>query len=227
MMHYFCLQNLPGIVCLDRAVVVGDDGPTHHGVFDIPMLRAIPNLVFAQPADERELANLLFSALKWDRPVCIRYPRGAGSGALEPEEFEFIEPGRAVVARAGKAASIWALGDMLPVALAAADILAARGIETGVVNPRFIRPLDKALLTGQAADGRVIATLENGAIAGGFGSAVAEALAEDGLVVPVLRFGWPDRFVPQGTPTELMRDFGLTPEAVARALGNELAKRGP
>lgn len=216
--HDVALQNLPVILCLDRAGIVGDDGPTHHGIFDLPLLRAVPNLVLMQPKDEAELAGMLASAVCWERPVVIRYPRGRGPGTPVPDQPVWLEPGRAEVIRPGLEVQIWALGDMIPIALQAATRLAEQGLSAGVVNARFIRPLDTVLLDEQARSTRVWATLENGVAAGGFGSAVAEHLAQSGVAGPVLRFGWPDAFIPHGDPHILFEQYGLTPDAIARSI---------
>ena len=253
-MHDVCLQRLPVTFCLDRAGVVGADGPTHHGIFDIPMLRCLPGIVLMQPKDEAELARMLVTAVRHNGPAAIRYPRDSGPGAAVPEESEPLEIGKAEIVEAavgfdnacwevtdrrrgappsslitnggpqtGGASSaspvsvvwFWALGDMLPLARAAAQKLRAAGVAAGVVNARFIKPLDTTLLLEQAGAQTIFATLENGVVAGGFGSAVQEALAEQGLTNPVLRFGWPDAIIGQGTTASLMEAHGLTPETVA------------
>ena len=230
-MHDVCLQKLPVVFCLDRAGVVGADGPTHHGVFDIPMLRCLPGLTIMQPADEAELARMLVTALRHDGPCAIRYPRDAGPGVAVPTEPQPLEIGRAEIvepivdgATPARGAHeppvlwLWALGDMLPLARAAAASLRAAGVAAGVVNARFIKPLDARLLAEQAATQAVFATLENGVVAGGFGSAVQEALAELGRTNLVARFGWPDTIVGQGTTASLMETHGLTTESVAKKL---------
>ena len=229
-MHDICLQNLPVVLCIDRAGVVGSDGPTHHGIYDIPMLRCLPNLTIMQPADNAELAAMLTAALAHDAPAAIRYPREPSE--IRNEELGIrnesqnhpipnscalpILIGKAQVRLApphGNAIWIWALGDMLPLAAQVAERLSARGEAVGIVNARFIKPLDTALLSEQATDGaKAFITLENGAVTGGFGSAVREALSGTG--VPVHTFGWPDRFMPQGTLAQLLEDAGLTAERI-------------
>jgi 1-deoxy-D-xylulose-5-phosphate synthase len=225
--HDICLQRLPVLICLDRAGIVGDDGPTHHGVFDIPLLRPTPNLTIMQPADEAELAAMVVTALRSDAPCVIRYPRGAGTGADVPERPEPILLGKAVVVRAGKRAAIWALGDMLPAALAAAEHLAGEGIDAAVVNPRFVRPLDTALLDAQAAEAAAIVTIENGMVSGGFGSAVAEHLCHRGYAGRVTLLGWPDSFVPQGAPELLLHRHGLTAGHIVTAVKTALLGHHP
>jgi 1-deoxy-D-xylulose-5-phosphate synthase len=219
-MHDVCLQNLPVVFCADRAGIVGSDGPTHHGIFDIAMLRCLPNLTIMQPKDAAELAAMMKFARNSDGPAVIRYPRDSGPDVVHPAEIEALTLGKAEVVRAsapgeGKAVWIWALGDMVPLACGTADRLVAAGIRAGVVNARFIKPLDAALLMQQAADAKLIVTLENGVIAGGFGSAVRETLAAGGMALPVRAYGWPDAFVGQGTTRQLMEDEGLTPEGLA------------
>jgi 1-deoxy-D-xylulose-5-phosphate synthase len=215
--HDVCLQDLPVIFGFDRAGIVGDDGPTHHGVMDIPLCRSIPGLTMMQPRDPAELSRMLALAVQLGRPVAIRYPRG-GSAPVSPVETPLL-PGRAEVMRQGKDVAIWALGDMLPVGLQVADILAQQGMQACVVNPRFIRPLDTALLAQQVADGiRIFATIENGAVTGGFGSAVEESLNVQGFSGCVRRFGWPDEYIPQGSPLALFQQFGLSAESMAREI---------
>lgn len=221
--HDVCLQRLPVVLCLDRAGVVGDDGPTHHGIFDVALLRTVPNLVIMQPKDEAELARMLYTALKIEGPAVIRYPRGAGPGAAVPEVLDELPVGTAEVVREGREVQIWALGDMLPLALNVAENLAAEGVAAGVVNPRFVRPLDEALLSAQAGAARVFVTVENAVAAGGFGSAVEEFLIGRGYRGRILRFGWPDnRFVPHGSKDRLMQEFGLTAEHVREAVEKTL-----
>ena len=213
--HDICLQQLPVVLCLDRAGIVGDDGPTHHGVFDIPLLRSVPGLTVMQPKDEEELCHMLFTATHLQKPVVIRYPRGSGPGAAVPDEFEEVPTGKAEVLRKGEAVQIWALGDMIPMAQKVADLLDARQIKTGVVNARFIRPLDENLLLAQADTAGVIVTIENGAVTGGFGTGIEELLCGAAFKGRILRYGWPDRFIPHGKPAILFEKFGLTHEAIA------------
>jgi 1-deoxy-D-xylulose-5-phosphate synthase len=241
--HDVCLQNLPVVFCLDRAGVVGDDGPTHQGVFDIALLRPVPNLVIMQPKDEPELANMLYTATRMGKPVVIRYPRGPGPGHPVPPDFSEIPIGKAEIVRSTPVVLssppsdvprsvfpvprspvwFWVLGDMLPLAEATAERLQARGVAVGIVNARFVRPLDETLLAEHGGLASAIVTMENGVVAGGFGSGVEEFVAERRLPARVLRFGWPDRFIPQGKPQELMERFGLTPDAVAGRVLSVLA----
>jgi 1-deoxy-D-xylulose-5-phosphate synthase len=226
MIHDVCLQNLPVLLCLDRAGVVGDDGPTHHGVFDIALLRPVPRLVIMQPKDEAELAHMLYTAIRMDGPAVIRYPRGVGSGARRAAEYESLPLGKAETLSEGEQVRIWALGDMVHTALQTAALLETRGVSAGVVNARFVRPLDEELLLRQAASARVVATIENGIVTGGFGSGVEALLVQNGFRGRILRFGWPDRFVPQGNTATLMHEYGLTPDAIAEQIAGACRPSG-
>ena len=216
--HDVCLQNLPVIFCLDRAGIVGDDGPTHHGLFDIALFRAVPGLVMMQPKDEPELAGMIAAAAAWKKPAMIRYPRGCGPGNPVPPEPAVIEFGKAEVITKGDAVQIWALGDMLPLAQRAAQKISKAGFKTGVVNPRFIAPLDADLLRQQAARAQCIVTIENAVVNGGFGSAVQEALAGMDFRGKALRFGWPNIFIPHGAREILEEQHGLTEAAVSASI---------
>lgn len=213
--HDVCLQELPVIFCLDRAGIVGDDGPTHHGIFDIALLRPIPNLAILQPADGMELVNMLYSATVWKKPVVIRYSRGGSPGFIMPEKFAEIPYGKARIAREGWEVQIWSLGDMLAIALETSELLAARGVSAGVVDARFVSPLDEDLLATQSGRARCFLTLENAVATGGFGSTVEECLVRRGFKGGVIRGGWPKEFLPHGAPAILMERYGLTPLALA------------
>ena len=178
-----------------------------------------------QPRDGVELANLLYSACQWERPVVMRYPRGSCPDFRMPDRLELIPPGKAEVVREGWEVQIWALGDMVPLALAAAEALAAGGLSVGVVNARFVTPLDGELLNAQARFAKVVATVENGVVAGGFGSAVTEHLTDAGYGGRLLRFGWPKEFVPHGTPATLMEEYGLTPAVIAAKISAAIEAR--
>lgn len=220
--HDVCLQQLPVLFCIDRAGVVGADGPTHHGLFDIPMLRCLPNLTIMQPRDNAMLARMMVTALALPGPAVIRYPRDPGPNVTPPTDPEPLEPGRAEVLRTPgqthSAVWIWALGDMLPLATEVADALADTPLAPGIVDARFIKPLDMALLRGQTPNARIFVTLENGAVTGGFGSALQEALAAEGFTVPVLTLGWPDTIIGQGTTATLRAKHGLTAEAITERI---------
>lgn len=221
-LHDICLQNLPVVICLDRAGIVGDDGPTHHGVFDIALLRTFPGLTLMQPADGAELAHMLFSAIKWKSPVVIRYPRGICAGFVQPDQYEEVALGKARVLREGWEIQIWALGDMIPLAIAAADHLVAKGYSVGVVNGRFVAPLDQDLIAAQSTLARAFVTIENGVASGGFGSAVAEMLGDLGYQGRIIRNGWPREFIPHGAPAILLEKYGLTAAAIAERVGRTL-----
>jgi 1-deoxy-D-xylulose-5-phosphate synthase len=225
-MHDVCIQNLPVLFCIDRAGVVGSDGPTHHGIYDIPMLRCLPNLIMMQPADNHELDAMVRFALTHDGPATIRYPREpgpqegmreCGNARMRESAKPQIKLGEAHVLSDPPSVTIWlwALGDMIPLATDVAERLALKGVVAGVVNARFIKPLDLTLLKRQAAQGaKLFITLENGAAAGGFGSAISEALAAEGLSTPVKIIGWPDRFMGQGSTAQLCESAGLTTDRI-------------
>ena len=217
--HDVCLQNLPVCLCLDRAGVVGADGPTHHGLYDITLLRPFPRITIMQPRDGAMLARMLDLATRINGPSVIRYPRGAAEPPADGAGLPPLETGKAEVVRdvPGAKVWIWALGDMLPAATAAADILSGKGVPCGVVDPVFVKPLDLDLLLAQAASGALVASVENGCRVGGFGSAVLEALASNGLP-PSASFGFPDAPVGQGTQSELFAAYGLDADSIADAV---------
>jgi 1-deoxy-D-xylulose-5-phosphate synthase len=225
MIHDVGLQRLPVVFCLDRAGVVGEDGPTHHGIFDLALFRTVPGLVLMQPADEAELADMLFTALSLDGPSIIRYPRGSGPGVPVREEARMIEPGTADVVRDGREIQIWALGDMVPVAAEAADILDRSGLQAGVVNARFVSPLDTDTLRRQAAAAELVVTIENAVVHGGLGTAVEEDICERALPCRVLKFGWPVAYVPHGANDVLLQKHGLTADAIAAAVTELIGKK--
>ena len=218
--HDVCLQRLPVTFCMDRAGVSPSDGPTHHGLFDIAYLRCVPNVTLMQPKDEDEFADMLHTALKSGAPMFIRYPRGAAAGKAVKAQPALIPLGQAEVLRAGADVQFWALGTMVPEAEALAEKLAAAtGLSVGVVNARFAKPLDATLLVNQARAARLVVTFEDGAVTGGFGTGVLETLAEHGVATPVLRLGWPDRFVGHATDVRTLRAaHGLSPEQMLAAI---------
>lgn len=202
-LHDVCLQNLPVTFALDRGGLVGADGPTHHGVFDLTFLRHIPNLTFVVPRDEIELKRAMLTASKADGPFAYRYPRGSGLGLPLDGPIEPLEVGKGQVLREGKDAVIFALGTMVPEALSAAEQLSGKGIEVAVVDPRFIKPLDADLICSMSSAVPLVLTAEENALQGGFGAAVLELLSDAGINCQVLRIGIPDQFVEQGTQMEL------------------------
>lgn len=216
------LQNLHIVFCLDRAGLVGEDGPTHHGVFDLTYLRAVPNLMIMAPADEAELVNMLHTALAADGPVAIRYPRGIGSGVALPTEPVVLEAGRAEVRRVGDDVALLAIGRMVGVAERAADLLAIDGVNARVVNMRWLKPVDLEAVAS-AAECPLVVTVEENTGQGGFGAAVLEVLADLDLEVPVLRLSVPDCFVTHGHTDQLLAEVGLTPEGIRAAVLGRLA----
>jgi 1-deoxy-D-xylulose-5-phosphate synthase len=211
--HDVALQNLPVTFCMDRAGLSPSDGPTHHGLFDLSYLRCVPNITVMQPKDEDELVDMLHTGIELGTPAFIRYPRGPGVGVKIKDKPERLEIGHAEVLREGSNIVLWAIGPMVRDAIAIADKLRdEEGLSVGVVNARFIRPLDRTLLLSQAAVVPLIVTLEDNVLAGGFGSAVLEALQEADCATAVERIGWPDRFVEHGSNVEILRAaHGLSP----------------
>ncbi len=217
--HDVCLQKLNVVFAMDRAGLVGDDGPTHHGAFDISWQRCLPHLVLMAPRDEAALVDMLHTALAYDEgPVALRYPRGAGEGVKLPASPSVLEIGRGEVLREGERVAFLGYGYGVPVALGAAQLLSdEHGVDATVADARFAKPLDGALIASLVAEHDVLVTVEENALAGGFGSAVLEHLADSDLggEARVLRFGLPDRYVTHGKPALLREEVGLTPEAVA------------
>lgn len=212
--HDVCLQNLPVTFCLDRAGLSPNDGPTHHGLFDLAYLRCVPHAVVMQPKDEDELVDMLHTSLRLPGPGFIRYPRGAGVGTPIKPQPAALPIGQAEVLREGSHIVLWALGPMVAEALRLADRLGTEdGLSVGVVNARFAKPLDRNLLLSQAAVVPLLVTLEDHVLAGGFGSAVLETLQEAECPTAVERLGWPDRFIEHGTSTDSLRAaYGLAPD---------------
>jgi 1-deoxy-D-xylulose-5-phosphate synthase len=216
--HDVCLQQLDVVFAMDRAGLVGDDGPTHHGAFDISYLRCLPHLTLMAPRDEAELVHMLHTALAIGGPVGLRYPRGAGEGVPLPEAPVVLEAGRGEVLREGERVAFLGYGYGVPVALGAADRLAGdHGVEPTVADARFAKPLDADLIASLVAEHEVLVTVEENVLSGGFGSAVLEHLSDHDLLgdARVLRFGLPDRYVTHGSPGLLRAEVGLTPESVA------------
>ena len=216
-MHDICMQNLHVNLCLDRAGLVGDDGFTHHGVFDYAYLRSMPNMTLMAPKDEDELRHMLKTAVEMNSPVAVRYPRGSGVGVALSDEMQVLPIGKAEVLREGSDVCLWAIGTMVESATKLADMLAEQGISAGVVNMRFAKPLDKELLLAHAKEYKKLVTLEEGVLQGGVGSAVLEVLNEAKLLgdCKVLNFGIPDEFVLHGDKQRLFQDIGLDVETMA------------
>jgi 1-deoxy-D-xylulose-5-phosphate synthase len=221
--HDIALQNLNVALCMDRAGLSGDDGPTHHGLFDIGYLRPVPGLLHMQPRDEAEFVDMLWTMANHDGPCAIRYPRGVGTGAVPAKKTRLLEIGKAEVLRHGTRVAIFALGNMCELALPAADRLEAEGLSTAVVNARWIKPLDTATIEFFARACDVVCTMEDHVLHNGFGAAVIEHLAEAGISVPVVRIGWPDQFIEHGTVDILREKHGLTVEETIRRIQSKLS----
>ncbi len=220
------MMNLPVVFCLDRAGIVGEDGPTHHGVFDITFLRMVPGIEILAPRDEVELEMMLTYAARVNGPVAIRYPRGTGIGS--DEKFEQRRPlvkGRAEILREGSDVAVLALGSMLVPALQAAEQLEKVGISARVVNPRFVKPFDKNLLAEIVRKRMPVVTLEEHALAGGFGSMILEQTSDLGSSVPILRIGIPDDFVQHGSQKELRALLNLDAEGIYKQINNWLGRK--
>src|SRR5215210_2060717 len=214
--HDVCLQNLNVKFCMDRAGIVGGDGPTHHGLLDIAYLRGVPNMTVMAPKDEGEMRDMLYTMLETEGPAAMRYPRGNGVGADIKREPRLLEVGKAEILRDGGEVAIVAYGSMAHPAAAAAEQLAKDGVEATVVNARFVKPLDAGLLLALARTKRLIVTVEEAYLAGGFGSAVTELLEENGLLdaVRVVRMGVPDRIITHGDPKLLLAKYGLDSDGI-------------
>ena len=219
-LHDVCLQNLPVIFCLDRAGLVGEDGATHHGAFDLAYLRTIPNMNILAPKDENELRQMIFAAFEKNFPVAIRYPRGAGFGVEVDTKPEKISWGKAEVVEKNSAAdvAIFAVGTMVKFCVEAAKILREKKIFVDVVNARFVKPFDTEPIKKSARSTKLLVTCEEGTLAGGFGAAVAEFLADEKISTSLLRLGIKDEFVEQGSRAQLLDMCGLTAEKISRRI---------
>jgi 1-deoxy-D-xylulose-5-phosphate synthase len=211
--HDVALQNLPVVFCMDRGGLSGDDGPTHHGLFDISYLRSVPNLIHMVPKDEDELQDMMYTAMLHDGPVAIRYPRGVGPGVPVKAQPEAIAIGKAEVIQHGSDVAVFGLGAMLPEAERLAAMLEAHGLSVAVINPRFAKPIDRECVQEYGSRCGLIVTMEDHVLAGGFGSAVLETVNELELSTPVVRIGWPDEFIEHGKVDDLRAKYGLTAEA--------------
>jgi 1-deoxy-D-xylulose-5-phosphate synthase len=226
--HDVCLQKLPVLFCIDRAGLSGDDGPTHHGLFDISYLRSIPDLVVMAPKDEDELADMMKTAFQIPGPSSIRYPRGVVVGVARKAEPQVIPVGKAEVLQDGSDVAILGLGTMMPLARDLAVRLERDGYSSAVINPRFVKPLDLEMLETYSRRVAAFVTFEDHVKMGGFGSAVVEALDEMGVSVPVVRIGWPDQFIEHGKVDDLRARYGLTvDEALAQVLPLLAHRRRP
>jgi len=225
-LHDVCLQNLHVVFALDRGGLVGADGPTHHGVFDFAYMRSMPNIVIMAPKDENELQHMLKTAIEHAGPISLRYPRGEGWGVALDREMTTVEIGKAELLRQGNDVVIAAIGQTALPALKAAEDLAPLGIQAAVVNARFVKPLDREIFRDLLGRAPRLITVEDHVIAGGFGSALIEFLADEGLTgVEVKRLGVPDRFIPHGTQDELRKLCGFDKDAIAQAV-LQMVRRG-
>jgi 1-deoxy-D-xylulose-5-phosphate synthase len=227
--HDVCLQKLNVVFAMDRAGIVGDDGPTHHGAFDIAYLRCLPNIVLMAPRDEAMLVHMLHTALRYDDgPIALRYPRGSGVGVDLPDHPEELEIGTGEILReadgGGTQVALLAYGAGVAKALEAADILAERGISVTVADARFAKPIDAGLAAQLAAEHDLLVTVEDGVLAGGFGSAVWETLSDAGLAPRILRVGLPDRYVTHGAPKLLHEEVGFTGQRIAERVEAAVAE---
>jgi 1-deoxy-D-xylulose-5-phosphate synthase len=232
--HDVCLQNLNVVFAMDRAGLVGDDGPTHHGAFDIAYLRCLPNMVLMAPRDEAMLVHMLRTALEFDGPIALRYPRGEGTGVALPSEGKAIAIGTGEIlceadatpasAGAGRVALI-GYGSGVGKALAAAEELRRQEIAVTVVDARFAKPVDAGLMAQLAAEHDLLVTVEEGVLAGGFGSAVWETLNDAGVTPRILRVGLPDRYVTHGKPALLHEEVGFTGERIAQRVAAAMSDR--
>ena len=225
-LHDVCLQNLHVVFALDRAGLVGADGPTHHGVFDFAYMRAMPNMVIMAPKDENELQHMLKTAIDHPGPISLRYPRGEGWGVALDKDMKTLEIGKAEILRQGGDVVIAAIGQTVLPALKAAEELAPLGIDASVVNARFVKPLDKNLFRDLLTRVPRLITVEDHVVTGGFGSGLIEFLADEGFTgIEVKRLGVPDRFIPHGTQDELRKMCGFDKDAIAQAT-LQLVRRG-
>ncbi len=222
--HDVALQQLPVVFCMDRGGLSGDDGPTHHGLFDISYMRGIPNLVHMDPKNEDELADMMFTALQYDGPSAIRYPRGSVTGAGVKQQPQALPIGEAEVIRDGEQVAIFSLGNMLPLAIATAEQLEREGFTTAVINARFAKPIDHRTLLNYSRLAGLVITFEDHVLAGGFGSAVLEELNAADLNVPVVRIGWPDQFIEHGNVDALRLKYGVSVDAALEKSRPHLAR---
>ena len=224
--HDIALQKLNVALCMDRAGLSGDDGPTHHGLFDIGYLRHIPNIVHMQPKDEDEFVDMLWTMANYQSgPIAVRYPRGAGTGATPKAEPKLLEIGKAEVVQHGRDVAIFGLGNMFEVGEEAARKLEEQGISVALINPRWIKPIDTGTLEFFARSVEVVCTLEDHVLHNGFGCAVMEHLHSQMIHTPVVRIGWPDEFIEHGTIPILRKKHGITADALVEKVLPLLRKR--
>jgi 1-deoxy-D-xylulose-5-phosphate synthase len=215
--HDVALQNLDVTFALDRAGLVGEDGPTHAGAYDYAYLRTVPNIIILAPSDENECRQMLYTAYKHNGPSAVRYPRGTGTGAMIEKEMQLLPIGKGVKKREGQRVAILSFGTRLDASLQAAETLNA-----SVADMRFVKPLDAALIRELAHSHSLIVTVEEHAVMGGAGSAVNEFLAQENITIPVLNLGIPDRFIEHATPADMLIECGLDAEGIAAAIRQRL-----
>lgn len=227
--HDICIQKLPVFLCLDRAGIVGADGPTHQGLYDIAYLRCLPNITIMAPKDEAELQKMIVTGIEHtDGPIAMRYPRGSGIGVpLMEEGWEALPIGKGEILRQGDDLLLLGYGSMVASSLQVAEILSEHGIESTVINARFIKPLDTDLILPLAQQIGKVVTLEEGCLIGGFGSAVAEALLDDDIQVSLKRFGVPDKLVDHAKPDQSKADLGLTSPQMAEQILKTMFNQQP
>jgi 1-deoxy-D-xylulose-5-phosphate synthase len=219
LIHDIAIQNLPVVLAIDRGGLVGADGATHAGSFDLSFLRCIPNMTVMAPSDENECRQMLYTAIGLAAPCAVRYPRGTGPGVAVCSEMQALPVGRAQVRREGRRVAILAFGSMLAPAL-----IAAAALDATVVNMRFVKPLDAEMVQRMAAQHELLVTVEENVVQGGAGSAVAECLQQLGVAMPLLALGLPDRFIEQGDPVQMLADCGLDAAGLLAAINKNLTK---
>jgi 1-deoxy-D-xylulose-5-phosphate synthase len=222
LIHDVAIQNLPVVFAIDRGGLVGADGPTHHGAFDLSYLRCLPNMTVMTPADENETRQLLYTAFQMNTPSAVRYPRGSGAGVAVQKQMQALPIGKGELRREGKRVAILAFGTLLHASLAAAEQLNA-----SVANMRFVKPLDEELVLKLALSHDYLVTVEENVIMGGAGSAVLELLQAQSVQIPVLQLGLPDEFVEHGDPTALLAEVGLDAAGIAASVGAWLQHHTP
>ena len=210
--HDVALQNLPVVFCMDRGGLSGDDGPTHHGLFDISYLRSVPNLIHMVASSEDQLADMMYTALLHDGPAAIRYPRGTGPASVVKDQPIALEIGKAEVLTDGTDVAVFALGALLSEGRRLAAMLEAQGLSVALIDPRFAKPIDRDVVALYGRRCGLLITLEDHVLAGGFGSAVLESANELGLSTPIVRVGWPDAFIEHGKQDDLRHKYGITAE---------------
>lgn len=224
LIHDVCMENVPVVFAIDRSGIVGEDGPTHHGVLDLAYLRAIPNIIVASPKDENELRDLLYSATQYKAPVAIRYPRGNGLGVQIRKNFKRIEIGQGEILAEGKDVLIIALGRMVEVARQSARFLKKKGINPSIINARFVKPLSEELLLDQIKKHKAIITVEESTLSGGLGSAILELMEKNNISRKIKRLGIPDNFIEHGKTEEILHKLNLNIEGISKAVESLLSK---